>query len=370
MDVPLNRWVGGSSLSLSLSSRVSSCVCLFGSMLYWMAWMDGTFRHGVAAIEGGLGGCGQRHVEDFQTRTDQRSHTLFVPTHARTYTHTAHSMAGMLGRDIVGEAVSQSFIEGLKEEAAEKAAEKATAAQRERQWQAMKAAEERENNTRFNSGTDSDDDDLLEDPELEDIRKKRMAKLMAGVEKKKEAVVSGHGDYRTIAETDFLKEVCTTNKVVVHFFHNDFERCKIMDKHLELICKEHKAEIKVVKIDAEKAPFFVNKLMIRVLPTVVFFTNGISCPPERIVGFEGLPNGDEFTTRDLEEVMVQFEVFAEAKFPETQLTGHIEAVDKVKGERIATGTGRSVYGFGRAGSDESGSDDDEVGNDNTQGRYY
>lgn len=40
-------------------------------------------------------------------------------------------------------------------------------------------------------------------------------------------------------------------------------------------------------MDAEKAPFFVEKLAIRVLPTVVCFREGVAFP-ERVVGFEGL----------------------------------------------------------------------------------
>ena len=270
------------------------------------------------------------------------------------------------GRDIVAEAVSEQFVQGLREEAREKADKKAEAAQRERKWEIQRVRQEKENTTGNHSDSDSDDD-LLCDPELEDIRKNRMAKLMSKVQKKKKAAAEGcNGEYRMIQEADFLKEVCTTNKVVCHFYHNDFERCKIIDKHLALISKEHKEAIKVIKIDAEKAPFFVNKLAIRVLPTVVFFTNGVSCPPERMVGFDGLPNGDDFTTRDLEEILVRFEVIAEARFPEENV---VVEVDGTKGDRIAGGG--AVYGFNRQGLDSDDSDDEYfVTKTNTKGKYY
>ena len=95
-------------------------------------------------------------------------------------------------------------------------------------------------------GSDIDsDDDLLCDPELEDIRRKRMAKLKAKVVKKQVAKVKGHGDYKVIQETEFLKEVTTTKRVICHFYHKDFERCKIMDKHLNLICKKHQEFVKI-----------------------------------------------------------------------------------------------------------------------------
>lgn len=43
----------------------------------------------------------------------------------------------------------------------------------------------------------------------------------------------------------------------------------------------------MLKLNAEKAPFFVEKLSIRVLPTIMIFKNGVASL-DRIVGFEGL----------------------------------------------------------------------------------
>lgn len=76
-------------------------------------------------------------------------------------------------------------------------------------------------------------------------------------------------------------------------------RCKIMDKHLALLAPQH-PEAKFIKIDAEKAPFFVGKLQVQVLPTLVFFEEGVA--KERLQGFQGLADGmakgkeDEFPT--------------------------------------------------------------------------
>jgi hypothetical protein len=43
------------------------------------------------------------------------------------------------------------------------------------------------------------------------------------------------GDYREIVEDEFLNYVTKNVYSLVHFYHNDFERCKIIDKHLRLI---------------------------------------------------------------------------------------------------------------------------------------
>ena len=67
-----------------------------------------------------------------------------------------------------------------------------------------------------------------------------------------------------------------------HFYHKDFERCKIVDMHLRDISKQH-IEARFIYMDAEKAPFFIQKLQIQVLPTIVCFIDGIAV--DRVVGF-------------------------------------------------------------------------------------
>lgn len=79
--------------------------------------------------------------------------------------------------------------------------------------------------------------------------------------------------------------------VAVHFYHRDFERCKIMDMHLARLAKRH-IECKFLKLNAEKAPFFVEKLVVRILPTVVCFKDGIAFD-ERVLGFDGLMDSEE-----------------------------------------------------------------------------
>lgn len=66
-----------------------------------------------------------------------------------------------------------------------------------------------------------------------------------------------------------------------------------MDMHLREIAKLH-LETRFVCIDAEKSPFFITKLAIKVLPTLVFFNDGIA--EDQIIGFEDLGGEDEFET--------------------------------------------------------------------------
>ena len=152
---------------------------------------------------------------------------------------------------------------------------------------------------------DSDEDkDLFDDDaDLRLLREKRLAKMKAKFEKRKEYLAKGHGKYEEIVEEQFLKVVTSSRYCVVAWYHKDFERCKIVDMHLKKLCKqEHLLETRFVRIDAEKARFFVGKLKIRTLPTSVLFINGVAV--DKIVGFNDF-GGDEFTTEMYEKRLWQ-----------------------------------------------------------------
>jgi hypothetical protein len=134
-----------------------------------------------------------------------------------------------------------------------------------------------------------------DDDELELLRARRREMMKAAMEKKQKNQQLGHGTYDEIAEEDFLKTVTSSDLAVVHFYHKMFEKCKIMDMHLSR-CSKKFFGTRFVRLDAEKAPFFVDKLKIKTLPCAVFFKDGIAVG--RQVGFEGL-DGDEFRTVDL-----------------------------------------------------------------------
>ena len=93
-----------------------------------------------------------------------------------------------------------------------------------------------------------------------------------------------------------------TQYCVLHFYHKDFERCKIIDMHLARIAREH-LECRFIKMNAEKAPFFVTKLQVQVLPTVIMFDNGVAV--DRIIGFEELGGEDDFNTLTLTRRLIR-----------------------------------------------------------------
>ena len=99
-----------------------------------------------------------------------------------------------------------------------------------------------------------------------------------------------------------MPNVCKSAYVVVHFFHKDFERCKIAEMHLRKIAHAHE-EARFLCLDAERAPFFINKLDIKILPTICLFIDGIKV--DEIIGFEELGGEDEFPTMLLTRRLVR-----------------------------------------------------------------
>jgi hypothetical protein len=77
-----------------------------------------------------------------------------------------------------------------------------------------------------------------------------------------------------------------------------------MDMHLQDLARRHINTL-FLKINAEKAPFFCEKLNVRILPTVISFQHGITKPDHRQIGFINLkaPEGageDEWPVTELE----------------------------------------------------------------------
>ena len=119
---------------------------------------------------------------------------------------------------------------------------------------------------------DEDLDDGLDDSELERLREQRLRQLKKAHNEKAENISKGHGQFREITQDEFLSEVTNSMKVVCHFYHRDFPRCEIMNHHLQKLAMNH-IECKFVKINAEKAPFFIDKVRITGLLTCILLNN-------------------------------------------------------------------------------------------------
>eukprot|EP00891_Asterochloris_glomerata_P006538 jgi/Astpho2/6538/fgenesh1_pm.00099_%23_5_t len=155
-----------------------------------------------------------------------------------------------------------------------------------------------------------DIDDLLNDPELERLHAERLAAVQQEAEKRQKLQRQGHGEYQEVQEGDFLEVVTKAERVVCHFFHRDFERCKILDKHLAILARKY-FDTRFIKLSAPDAPFFTVKLQVKLLPCLLCFLNGVAT--DRVVGFDELGATDDFPTSSVEKRLLKAGVVAPPK---------------------------------------------------------
>jgi len=189
-------------------------------------------------------------------------------------------------------------------------------------------------------------DDLEDDPAVQVMRQKRLEELQKDQAVRAENLARGHGQYRTISQDEFLKECIASTYVACHFFSGDFKRCEIMDHHLQMIARQH-IECKFIRIDASKTPFFVSKLAIQTLPTLLVFKGGKVV--STLTGFEGLAQNpadpDRWHTGRLQQWLA-----------ETGAVDYTVPDEEVKEEmeRMGIRVHGSIYGSELGGYDSDG----------------
>lgn len=131
--------------------------------------------------------------------------------------------------------------------------------------------------------------------DLDVIRARRLGELRRMTELEGRFKGLGHGVYTEIEEGEFLDAVIKSPRAVVHFYHKDFERCKAVDKNLRIVTPSL-IGIRFLHINAEKCPFFVEKLKIRVLPSLLYFVDGKTV--HTVTGFGEFGGTDDFAVSE------------------------------------------------------------------------
>jgi len=140
--------------------------------------------------------------------------------------------------------------------------------------------------------------DNLDVNDLEELRKNRIKEMQKLEQKKKEWLRNDHGKYEELPEEKcFFDVIKQSDNLVLHFYRDSSERCRIVDKHLKILAPKH-IEARFVKLNAEKCPFLAEKLKVKVIPTIVLIQKTILV--DKIVGFTELGNCDDFTTEVME----------------------------------------------------------------------
>ncbi|KAG7096827.1 hypothetical protein E1B28_004236 [Marasmius oreades] len=153
---------------------------------------------------------------------------------------------------------------------------------------------------------DLDDDDAIfaeleaeiENDDNSAIREQGLAVLKREMEKIQHMKENHYGKYTEIMdEKEVVRITAHEPRVVIHFYHTNFKRCEIMDKHLAKLAPIY-FNTRFSRVFVENVPWLVERLSIKVLPCVVCFVKGVT--KDRLVGFDELGNNDGFTTPTLE----------------------------------------------------------------------
>merc|ERR1711981_692695 len=184
--------------------------------------------------------------------------------------------------------------------------------------------------------------DAIENDEdaLERIRAKRLKELKNAQDKRAEWLRNGHGQLNEInSDKDFFEEAKTSKKLVVHFYRNTTMRSKILDEHLKVLAKQH-VETKFLKLDVDKCDWIVQRLNIRVIPTMAIIIDGKTTGYLR--GFEEFGGTDDFSTEMLEWRLGVAQVISykgDLKTPPDQRKKQQRGTKIIRGEQNETGRG-------------------------------
>uniref|UniRef100_A0A8R1ELZ8 Thioredoxin domain-containing protein 9 n=1 Tax=Caenorhabditis japonica TaxID=281687 RepID=A0A8R1ELZ8_CAEJA len=146
----------------------------------------------------------------------------------------------------------------------------------------------------------------LEEDDLEVIRRKRMEQMKKAQKDKIEMMSNGHGKYEEVAdEKEFFDATKKSDRVVCLFYLPGNFRCKIVDKHFEILARKH-VGTRFIHVNAEKVHFLTTRLNIRVIPTIAVIVKQQTI--DYIRGFDELGGKDEFTTEVMENRLARSEV--------------------------------------------------------------
>lgn len=149
----------------------------------------------------------------------------------------------------------------------------------------------------------SEESDFSSDEEF--YREKRIKELKQQAKITNELKELNHGEYTELRLEKQVIDATIKSKLVVLHCSGDFERCRILDSHLEKLSKLY-FYTKFIKINVMKIPFLVEKLKIKVLPCLLMFKDSIVF--DKLVGFEELGNNDDFPTFILEKRLIKSKV--------------------------------------------------------------
>jgi len=155
-----------------------------------------------------------------------------------------------------------------------------------------------------NDEVDSDDSWMndSDDPELAKIQRARLEQLKQDAKRIRSNLHKGYGAYHEYTEKELIHKCAKENYCVVHFYHENFERCKVLDKHLREIAPKH-LDTLFMKVEARKAAFLVEKFKVKTLPTTCVFVDQEMVA--KFIGFDEFGGVDDFKSIHLVKRLIK-----------------------------------------------------------------
>ena len=113
--------------------------------------------------------------------------------------------------------------------------------------------------------------DNMDEDDFEQLRRKRMEAMKKAQKQKQDWMTQGHGKYTEIVDEKEFFEICKKSKrVVCHFYRDSTFRCKIVDKHLEILAPKH-METKFIRSEERRYSFICCFVFIRNLVPLLLY---------------------------------------------------------------------------------------------------
>ena len=115
---------------------------------------------------------------------------------------------------------------------------------------------------------------MNDDDEIERIRARKLAELMAQVQKK-ESPQAPSGEPVILNDQNFADFVTRTKLVLVDFWATWCAPCKVVAPHVEDIGRRYAGKVAVAKMDIDKNPMTPAQFGVQSIPTLLLFKDGM-----------------------------------------------------------------------------------------------
>merc|ERR1740123_2850434 len=144
----------------------------------------------------------------------------------------------------------------------------------------------------------------MDEEDLEELRAKRLEDIWKKQVQRSKWLANNHGRIHELSDQKlFFENVKSTKHVICLFYSKTSKWTQILQDHLTLIAQKH-LECKFIQIEAQHAPFLIERLNIWMMPTLVLAKdNKVST---QLRGLDWVAPNGKFDTIAMEQKLFEF----------------------------------------------------------------